>query len=326
MAARPDTAVTRFRVTAGSSLTWGNARSIAFNLGGNFELKRDIHALLLEIGWVYGLQSLRTDVPMMAPPTYSPLTESSNNLTWRARYDLFITPEDAAFLVHRGRRDTFAGLEPRIGFQIGYMRNILREERHRFWGELGYDFTYDRFTDAIVAAMTTMPPQRDRILHSLRVFLGYETLLNDLLTYRTGFELLMNFELPEHLRMEWTNQLRSKIETWLEIALDWTLRVDARPPGQAIAWNDGSGTGVQMVDFLTTLNLVGTLDLEARPPAPPEPEPEPECPACECASATPAEPAEGAEGGGTEGGEPAAEPAPEGEPAPAPDGVPAPAP
>ncbi len=325
MAARPDTAVTRFRVTAGSSLTWGNARSIAFNLGGNFELKRDIHALLLEIGWVYGLQSLRTDMPPMAPPTYGSLTESSNNLTWRARYDLFITPDDAAFLVHRGRRDPFASLEPRIGFQIGYMRNILREERHRFWGELGYDFTYDRFTDTIFMASGL----RDRVLHSLRVFLGYENLLNELLTYRTGFELLMNFELPEHLRMEWTNQLRSKIETWLEIALEWTLRVDARPPGQPIAWNDSTGTGVQMVDFLTTLNVVGTFDLEQRAAAPAEEEePEPACPACECPSATPAEPAQGAEGGGTEGGEPAAEPAPESEPesepAPAPEGVPAP--
>jgi hypothetical protein len=275
--------LTRFRLTAGSSLTWGNARALAFNLGGAFELKRDIHGVLAEIGWVYGVQMLRD---MMMPPVYGPLNESANNLTWRARYDLFVTQDDVVFMTHRGRRDPFASLDPRISFQVGYMRNFFREDHHRFWGELGYDLTYDHFLTPVMLGPTL---RSDRLLHSLRAFIGYENALNELLTYRGGFEWLMNLELPEHMRMEWTNQLRSKIMEWLEIALDFTLRVDSRPPGQLIAWNDSAAssvTGIQMVDVLSTLNLVGTFDLEreqeeeAAAEEPPACPPPPVCPDC----------------------------------------------
>ena len=69
---------------------------------------------------------------------------------------------------------------------------------------------------------------------------------------------------------------------------------DAQPatacvPGQQIAWNDSAASslnGIQMVDVVSTLNLVGTFDLEreqqeeAAAEEPPACPPPPVCPDC----------------------------------------------
>ena len=337
----------RLELNAGVALAYGNARNLAFNLGGKLTIREAEHAFLAEIGWLYGMSATRGDIDMdpMTPDTFGPLTETANNLAWRLRYDFFVTPEDALFLVHRGRNDPFARLEPRIGAQAGYMRNLFREGAHRFWAELGYDFTYDRFGGATLLQVGTDPMGNavfsgDRALHSLRIFIGYDNPLNTVLTYETGFEALMRLDRPEHWRFEWINKFTSAIAEWLRISLDLTARLDSLPPGQAEAWNEQAGQATQMLDILATLNLVGTFDIDGAPAPADEEEaeeeeaPAPACPACECPAPAPcpepaaapepaaSEPAgtregEAAEGAAEEGdaagGEPpagAAEPAP----------------
>lgn len=263
----------RLSLTAGSALSYGNARNLAINLGGDFVLRLDQHALQAGIAWIFGFASLRD--PDSA--AFTDWDQTTNNLTWKLRYDFFISDDDALFLVHHGRRDPFAQLRPRIGFQAGYMRNLLREEKHRFWVEVGYDFTYDRFGNDpldVGGGQTST----DRTLHSLRLFVGYDNRLNDVLTYTTGLQALMRLDRPEHWRFEWINQLRSKLADWLQVSLDVTGRLDAQPPGQAEAWNEVAGQPVQMFDLITTLNLVGTFDMYTEPTE--EEEEEEACPAC----------------------------------------------
>ncbi len=285
VAARADEDDVRLTLTAGSALTYGNARNFAVNLGGDFLVRMGQHAFTAQIQWVYGLASLRDTATMV----FSPWADSANNLTWKLRYDFFITPDDALFIAHRGRRDPFAALEPRIGAQIGYARNFFREENHRMWGEIGYDFTYDHFPMALQVGVDDMNMpvlSTDRSLHSLRLFIGYENRLNEVLTYVTGLEALMRLDRPEHWRFEWINQLRSKLADWLQIGLDLTGRLDSLPPGQAEAWNEAPVQPTQMLDVLVTLNLVGTFDMFTAAAAEEEEEEE-----CECEEATCPEPA-----------------------------------
>jgi hypothetical protein len=270
----------RLLLTAGASGTYGNARNIAFNLAANFQLRQGQHAFLAEASWLYGLAATRDPAAPM-PNAFGPAQENTNNFNARLRYDFFITPEDAVFAVVKLRYDPFARLEPRFQGQVGYMRNLLREENHRAWIEAGYDVTYDNFGEVLDLGGGTL--SNDRTLHSLRLFFGYDNHINEVLTYATGFEALMRFDRPEHWRFEWTNQFRSKIEEWLQISLDIIGRFDALPPGQVQAWDEEANQPTQMFDLTGTLNLVGTIDMY-NPPAADEPEeeectcPEPECP------------------------------------------------
>ena len=307
----------RLQLTAGASGTYGNARNIAINLAGLFAVRRGQHSFLFEAGWVYGLAATRVDPEMMMYDFGTP-NENTNNFTSRLRYDFFLDPDDALFLVAKARRDPFARLEPRITLQAGYLRNFFREENHRFWGEIGYDFTYDRFGTPVplqvgVDDMGNPVLSDDRALHSLRLYIGYSNHLTDTLTYDTGLEALMRLDRPEHWRFEWTNQIRSKIEDWLQISIDVTVRVDSLPPGQAEAWNEQANQATQMTDLLATLNLVGTFDLDGTPAE--EEEEEPECPACVCPAPEPcpavAEAAPEAETPTVEPEEPEGEVAPE---------------
>lgn len=252
----------RLALTAGTALTYGNSRNFAVNLGGDFLLRLGQHALTAQIGWIYGMASLQPDLTT----GFGPWEEGTNNLTWKLRYDLFLTDDDALFAVHHGRRDPFAQLDPRIGFQVGYMRNFVNEDKHRFWGEIGYDFTYDRFGD-IPLDVGDGQTSTDRALHSARLFIGYDNRLNDVLTYTTGLQALMRVDRPEHWRFEWTNQLRSKLAAWLQVSLDVTARLDSLPPGQQSAWTENAdrmaNPQAQMFDLITTLNLVGSFDLHS---------------------------------------------------------------
>lgn len=267
----------RLQLTAGATGAYGNARNIAFNFAGLFALRQGQHAFVVEASYLYGLAATRLD-PAGTPPDYhfGDPAENTNNFNARMRYDFFLTPDDALFLVAKGRYDPFARLEPRIGGQAGYLRNLFREENHRFWGEVGYDFTYDNFGEVLDVGGGQLAS--DRQLHSLRLFVGYENKLNEVLTYVTGLEALMRLDRPEHWRFEWVNQFRSKLADWLQVSLDLTGRFDALPPGQAQAWDEQDGQATQMFDLIGTLNLVGTFDFYN----PPEPEEEAEEEACDC--------------------------------------------
>lgn len=303
VAERPTEDDIQLQLSAGVNGAYGNARSVAVNLAGNFTLRLGEHAFLAEAAWLYGLAATRSD-PAAGDHEFGEARQNANQLTGRLRYDLFLTDDDAVFVVANARRDPFANLVPRIGVQAGYLRNLLNEEKHRLWVEVGYDFTFDRFTDDLVVGTDENGlPQisRDRQMHSLRLYVGYKNELNDVLTYRTGLEALMRFDRPEHWRFEWVNQFRSKMADWLQLSVDVTGRLDALPPGQVEAWNERPNQPTQMFDLITTLNLVGSFDLHT-PPSEEEDEEEEECNCPEPAPATTAEVVPSDGGGSTEEG------------------------
>ncbi|MBX3268978.1 MAG: DUF481 domain-containing protein [Sandaracinaceae bacterium] len=290
----------RLQLTAGAALAYGNARNFAVNLGGNFNVRRDQHAFLAEVGWIFGMTAVRDD-PAMMMYDFGDFAETTNNFTGRLRYDFFVDDDNALFGVFRARRDPFANLEPRVQAQVGYLRNLLREDKHRFWVEIGVDYSYDRFSDGLLEVGGGVQ-STDRSLFAARGFIGYTNEINSALTYTTGLEVLWVVLRapaavdPGHFRFEWVNRFRSQIEDWLQVSLDITGRFDSQPPGQASPWDEQGGQPTQMFDLITTLNLVGNFDLDGTPaaeeePACPEPTPCPECaeptPCPECAEPAP---------------------------------------
>ncbi|MGF1466743.1 MAG: DUF481 domain-containing protein [Sandaracinaceae bacterium] len=280
-ASRETEDVTRLVVNLGGALSQGNARTYAFNLGAQFALRRTIHAFLAEASWLYARAQTRPDDSRM----FDPERDTTNNANWRLRYDLFVTPRDSLFAVHRGRNDPFANLQPRLAGQVGYAHYYLQEEKHKFWSEIGFDYTYDNFGEEINGAT-------DRNLFSLRAFIGYINRLHDVLTYETGVEAIGNMLDPSRgmdnpimagafsqWRFEWDNKIRSKIEDWLQLSIDAVFRFDSLPPGQLRAFDrrpdqappdDPLVDRLEMWDITATINLVGTFDLIDHD----EPEPE----------------------------------------------------
>lgn len=302
-AERPTEEETRLTLTLGGTLSYGNTRAAGVNLASGFSFRRSANVLTLDVGWVFGYSSVRADDEVEFPDW----SETANNLTGRARYDRFLTDDDALFVVARARRDRFAGLDSRLTGQLGYLRNLFSEENHRFWVEVGYDITYDNFFPNSLL----VDDENDRIQHSARLFIGYDNHVSDTFSYLMGLEALMDVTDPAHLRAEWLHQIRTKIASWLQLSFDTTIRFDSLPPGQEDAFDELSTQRIGMFDVTSTLNLVGTWDMDAAEPAP-APAPEPECPTCAPCQQCPTCPA-----CPTSPPEPAPEPAPAPPPDPA---------
>lgn len=319
----------RLSLTAGGTFAYGNSRTLGLNVAAAFLVREAAEQLDLEITYLLGMAEAPltcNDDPMgigcggvaggaRTGGFAGTWIENANNLIWRARYDHFFDPDNSIFAAHRGRRDTFAGLDGRFGIQLGYTRVLFREENHRLALDLGVDGTVDVYTDAVArvnrAGASAVPPTFTppllqgtdaRFVPAVRVNLTYTNHVNEVLTYDTSLEVLWNVVNPGHFRFDWQNHIRSRINGVLELSLDLTLRVDAQPPGQNSPWVENPGvlgtdmrlrpgqvTG--MFDFISTLNLVGTIDLDGEPAAVPEepacPEPPP-CPVCARSEACPA--------------------------------------
>lgn len=239
--------LTRITLSAGGVLATGNTRSVAFNGSGALLLQRDANVISAEVRGTYGEASLRD--PMTGE--FGEWTNNAESVQGRVRYDRFFTASDAAFASLSARRDRFAGLDSRLQFQIGYLREIFDEEgKHRLWGEIGYDLTYDNFEpDPLIDPMTMMELDGEAIVHSARAFAGYTHHLNEAVTFDTGVELLVNVEDPADTRVNWLSKFRSTIARGLQLSLDFELRWDNRPvPGK------------DELDTVTTLNLVLTIE------------------------------------------------------------------
>lgn len=307
-----------FTLNAGGMLNYGNANAAGLNVSGNLTVHEGMELFVAEASYVWGVAgAFPTCGNVRANPAAFPaettafcgdavtgqpdasragglnFTENASNLNWRLRFDHFFDADNALFVAHRGRIDYFAGLNLRLGLQLGYNRMLFRETNHTLALDLGVDATVDIYSDsvrlqnqALVAGGTALPNLAGtdaRVIPAIRAQLAYSNHLNAQFTYDTTFEMLWDVPNPDHFRFEWINHLRSAISTWLQISLDVTFRLDSLPPGQARSWNEARGQTTTMFDMLTTLNLVGAFDLDGEPPPPPEEpavEEAPVCPAC----------------------------------------------
>jgi putative salt-induced outer membrane protein YdiY len=240
--------VTTLNASLGGSLNTGNTEAWTLTTGSAFVLVRDRHGLALNMDFAYGRANV---AEAEGEPEVDELVDTVRALRTKGRYDLFITPMDSIFAASAYRWDTFAGLDARVQGQLGYMRSFFKVPDHRFWGELGYDITYDNYDpDPLLAdpadPMSVLPG--DEVVHSVRGFLGYDNKVNAALTFITGLEGLLNVEDTKDLRVNWDNALRSAVSGALQLEVKFSLQLDTQQV-----------PGTEKVDTATTLTLIYTL-------------------------------------------------------------------
>ncbi len=251
---------TSWSISAGGVFNSGNTRSWQLNAGTDFRLVRGRHALGANFSFNYGRADIKDENNL-----FTGYTDTVRNANTAVRYDFFLTDNDAIFLAAKHRWDTFAGLDTRLQLQAGYLRNFFKREKHRFWGEIGYDFTYDNFdpdplpnpdADAAICDATMGSDPTDpscfadgtQIVHAARVYIGYDNHLNDNVQFLAGAEVLINVEELEDVRLNFDAALRSTIIDSLQIELKFRLQFDNVPvPGNV------------KVDTNTTVSLIYTL-------------------------------------------------------------------
>lgn len=232
-----------WNAAAGAVLSTGNTQQFTGNAGSDFTLVRGPHGFAAKAALVYGIADVNNGLGY---------EQNAFNINGKLRYDYFFTDMDSLFGAFVYRHDRFAGLDHRLQGQLGYQRFFIRDEKHKFWGEIGYDITEDRiYQENVVVGppmVTTVFADWIDPVHAARLFVGYDNQLNEAVTFTTGAEFLMNLELPKDTRINWDNKITSKLVGSLSLEVGFLMQFDNVPvPGR------------KKLDTTTRLNLVYSL-------------------------------------------------------------------
>jgi putative salt-induced outer membrane protein len=138
-------------------------------------------------------------------------------------------------------------LDLRLNFDPGVAYYVIDVEKHRLWGELGYDLQYDIRDEEVIEAATE-PLDKTQARHSARAFVGYQNDLNEAVRFNTGVEYIQAIVDTENWRLNWQAGLTSSISTNFSLATTFSLAYDNNPL-----------PGVENTDTTTALSLVYTL-------------------------------------------------------------------
>jgi putative salt-induced outer membrane protein len=194
--------------------------------------------------------------------------DTAFNIQGMARYDRFVSKRVTLFLALNGRHDKFQDIDLRLNVDPGLAYYFIVQEKQSLWAEVGYDLEYEiRRKDAIDDAEAQneqimednagLPmdmqmalldvPKRTLTTHSVRLFLGYDNQLNEMVTFNTGVEYLQPVDRPEEFRVNWANSLTSQLGGDFSIALTFLLAYDNKP------------IAPKKTDLTASVNLVYTL-------------------------------------------------------------------
>ncbi len=263
---KPDEALT-FSASLGMVYASGNTNAWTLNGGTQFRLVRDRHAFSFDWTMAYG----RADLTPLDDTTGFEDTVRNSNA--RARYDFYLTRMDALFVALAHRWDTFAGLDTRLQTQVGYLRNIIQEDKHRLWTEVGYDFTYDNYVptqDPDTAMLAECDPAmgapmdvEDRPanciiegqnVHAARAYVGYDNHLASAVHFTAGLEALFNLQDGDDIRLNLDAAVVSSLSDLFKLEVKFKLLFDNVPvPGRV------------RTDTLLTVNLVFAWEQEKEP-------------------------------------------------------------
>ncbi len=259
----PTEDTTAWALSAGGVFNSGNTQSYGLNVGTNASIVRGRHGV--GASWTFNIGGANLPDDMV-----DEYIMTSRNSNARLRYDFYLTKNDALFVALAHRWDTFAGLDTRLQGQVGYMRNFLNVEKHRAWGEIGYDITYDNFdperrldpdqselptcmgVDAATAPDECLA-DGSQVVHAARLYLGYDNQLSEAVRFLTGIEALLNLQQVEDLRLNFDAALQTTIAGSLQVELKFKLLYDNVPALRA------DGTSFEKVDTLTTFSLIYTF-------------------------------------------------------------------
>ena len=257
----------------GLLVSGGNSQAVSLSMGGTASRKSHGNRLLLDAGLAYARSQLRiaSDVNgdgFIGPDEILTQTQTTTQ-SWsvQGRYDRFFGgDENSAFVSARVSADPPAGKELLAGGQLGYSRQLFKDDTFETLGELGYDFTSEKDTDLPRVA-----------IHSLRAYVQQSVRLSKTSNFVLKVEALENLNSEDapyesdgsdtvpsfaDLRVNGNASLNVAINSRFSVALGLTLRYDHAPALRApfsLPYAPGFRPFAERLDTLTEAALVVTL-------------------------------------------------------------------
>ena len=147
--ARPSTDSTNAALSAGGQFASGNSKLFAATGLGKFDMRRGNNA--------YGVQVVGNYAEGAVAPSTT-LKSTTENLQGKLRYDRYFTPAFGAFMQLTGTHDAFQAITFRLNVDPGVKLFFVDQPTTKFWGELGYDFEFDRRTTSTASASSRRAP------------------------------------------------------------------------------------------------------------------------------------------------------------------------
>jgi hypothetical protein len=272
------------QVKGGGLMTTGNSQTLNGSLGATVSRKEGNNRLALEGGVAYGKSRVITATPDPVVPTQvdinSQTVTTTNNWLLKGRYDRFFTLNNSGYGQANVGADKIAGKALVAGGQVGYSRQLLKNDNHLVVAEAGYDFSYERY---IVVPGKTQDPVS---IHSLRLFLGEQFKVSAVTGLTASVEALLNLNKEEKAinvndgttgvgtfkdtRVNAKVGLTTTLVKSLSLGVGFLLKYDQNPavrplpafPAGTIpppVFGPGLGTYADKVDTQTELTLIYTF-------------------------------------------------------------------
>lgn len=219
-----------YKANAQLGVTWvsGNSESIGFTanaLGGVKHYNNAFEAFVQGAYAKAGFSTLGTGGPIDSEKV------AAKNWLFRARYDRYFLERNTVFAVFGMSGDELAGYQYRIEPQLGYSRLFVKTDVNLVRGEVGYDYTYERYIPGV--------SPRSADFHSARAFLGIEHKLTPFAGFLGGAELLWALNKVEHVRLNILGSLSATISKRVTLKLNVTVKANFDPPMRPVAVGGG---------------------------------------------------------------------------------------
>ncbi|HLK89872.1 MAG TPA: DUF481 domain-containing protein [Polyangia bacterium] len=176
----------------GFTMTSGNSQTTGAVAAASVSRKEGNNRLAIDANAAYGRSNVVAPVydNAAAPTVITGIDrnnlETTNNWLVKGRYDRFFTTNNSGYAAAQAAADKIAGKSFYGGGQVGYSRQLYKNDMHLLVAELGYDYSYERY---VQAGMTTPPPVS---IHSARVFVGEALTLTKVTGVTASVEGLFN--------------------------------------------------------------------------------------------------------------------------------------
>lgn len=198
-----------------------------------------------------GAGNLAPDGLIQPDEFYRQKQTSANNWNVKARYDRFFTKNNSGYAAGLAAGDEVAGKQFFGGAQAGYSRQIVKNPRGELLGEIGYDYSYEKYLNPAAGSPGSVN------IHSARLFFGGALKLHENTSLASSIEVLTNLnkenvanwqtgsnKLPglEDTRINYKAGLTTKLWKNLSFGVTFTLKYDnnpaLRPAPKGFAFDD----------------------------------------------------------------------------------------
>jgi hypothetical protein len=172
---------------AGLVMTTGNSETTTLSGAAKASRKEGNNKLVLEAGGIYARSTIFLALDGNSNGVIDPGEIGENETTaskawmFKARYDRFLTKHNSLYVTGQVNGDQPAGKQFVGGGQVGYSRQLYKDDKHEVVGEAGYDFSYEDLAAGDPVS-----------IHSMRYFAGYEGKLTKDTGLIANSELLLN--------------------------------------------------------------------------------------------------------------------------------------